>query len=371
MFSFEIVPQVSLYDSVAAFSQALELGEKDLIITNQFIFDPFIKPLDLPCSVIFQEQYGSGEPTDVMIDQVKAVADQKAYDRVIAIGGGTVIDIGKVLVLDGQWTTADLFERKAPIQKTRKLIVVPTTCGTGSEVTSITIVGMTQKKTKLGLNARELYPDMAVLIPDMLHTLPYKFFATSSIDALIHAVESYVSPKANPYNELFGVKAMELIIAGYKKIRSQGQSAWIQDAKEYLLASNFAGIAFNNAGVGAVHAMSYPLGGEYHIAHGEANHLMFTEVFKTYHSKKPDGRIRKLEEILAYYLECDINNVWQEMETLLDAVLHKKALREYGIEAEILPAIAVGVIETQQRLLANNYVELTAEEMTEIYQRLH
>ena len=371
MFNFEIVPKISLFDSFASLAQTLTLGETDLIITNQWIHDPFIKPLGLTCPVIFQEQFGHGEPTDLMIDQIKAVADRQAYNRVVAVGGGTVIDIAKILVLDGQWSTADLFERKVPIVKSRQLVVVPTTCGTGSEVTSITIVGMTQKKTKLGLNTRELYADIAALIPAMLETLPYKFFATSSIDALIHAIESYVSPKANPFSRLFGEKAIQMILAGYQKIRSEGQQVWLNDATDYLIASNYAGIAFNNAGVAAVHALSYPLGGEYHIAHGEANHLMFTEVFKAYHAKKPIGSINVLESILAKQLGCGESEVWDEMEHLLDAVLHKKALREYGIPEESLPDIAAGVMKTQQRLLGNNYADLTVEDMTRIYQNLY
>jgi len=306
-----------------------------------------------------------------MIDAIKAVADPQCAARIIAVGGGTVIDIAKVLVLDGQWTTADLFERKVPIRKVRPLLIVPTTCGTGSEVTSITIVGMTQKKTKLGLNVRELYADEAVLIPAMLSTLPYKVFATSSIDALIHAIESYVSPKANPFTKTLGRQAMGMILAGYKRIRSEGQNVWSQDAADYLIASNYAGIAFNNAGVAAVHAMSYPLGGEYHIAHGEANHLMFTEVFKTYHAKQPVGRINELEAVLAGMLGCSEGDVWNEMESLLDSVLHKKQLREYGILADVLPEIAAGVLEKQQRLLVNNYVPLTVEDMIRIYQNLY
>lgn len=371
MFSFEIVPKISQYDTFAAFAEGHALSAQDLIITNQWIYDPFIKPLGLPCAVIFQEQYGQGEPTDLMIDAVKAEADRKAAARIIAVGGGTVIDIAKVLVLDGQWTTADLFERKVPIRKARPLLIVPTTCGTGSEVTSITIVGMTQKKTKLGLNVRELYADEAALIPAMLSTLPYKVFATSSIDALIHAVESYVSPKANPFSKTLGRQAMEMILRGYLRIQREGQDVWKQDAADYLIASNLAGIAFNNAGVAAVHAMSYPLGGTYHIAHGEANHLMFTEVFKTYHAKQPVGRINELEALISGIIGCGEAEVWDAMETLLDAVLHKKPLREYHISDQDLPAIADGVIAQQQRLLVNNYVPLTAAEMVEIYQRLY
>lgn len=371
MFSFEIVPKVCQYDDFTSFAESHALSAQDLIITNQWIHDPFIKPLDLPCAVIFQEQFGQGEPSDLMIDAIKAAASRQPHDRIIAVGGGTVIDIAKVLVLDGTWTTADLFDRKVPIRKARPLLIVPTTCGTGSEMTSITIAEMTQKKTKLGLNTRELYADEAALIPGMLATLPYRFFATSSIDALIHAVESYVSPKANPFSKTLGRQAMEMILKGYQRIQREGQGVWQADAADYLIASNYAGIAFNNAGVAAVHAMSYPLGGTYHIAHGEANHLMFTEVFKTYHAKQPVGRINELESMLAGILGCPEARVWDELESLLDAVLHKKRLREYHIDDKDFPAIADGVIAQQQRLLVNNYVPLTAEDMLKIYQSLY
>ncbi len=111
----------------------------------------------------------------------------------------------------------------------------------------------------MGLGTDELFADHAVLIPELVKGLPYRFFVASSIDALIHAIESYVSPKANPYTEVFSVKAMELILKGYMQIIEKGEEYRKEIIEEFVIGSNYAGIAFGNTGVGAVHALSYPL----------------------------------------------------------------------------------------------------------------
>ncbi|MCQ4720652.1 iron-containing alcohol dehydrogenase, partial [Flavonifractor plautii] len=108
-----------------------------------------------------------------------------------------------------------------------------------------------------------MYADHAVLIPELLEGLPFSVFATSSIDAQVHAVESSLSPKATPYTKLFGYKAIEMIIMGYQRIATEGREALLSLLEDFLVASNFAGIAFGTAGCAAVHALSYPLGGKY------------------------------------------------------------------------------------------------------------
>ena len=116
-----------------------------------------------------------------------------------------------------------------------------------------------------------MYAESAVLIPELLEGLPFGVFATSSIDALVHAVESSLSPKATAYTKLFGYKAIEMIIKGYQKVVKEGKEVLPGLMSDFLIASNYAGIAFGTAGCAAVHATSYPLGGKYHVAHGESN----------------------------------------------------------------------------------------------------
>ena len=370
MSSFLVKPEVRNYPTFAEFAANEQLTANDLIITNEFIYDPFMKPTGVPCRTLFQEKYGAGEPTDQMIDAIRKDIPADV-ERIIAVGGGTVIDIAKVLTFGGDWEAEDLFMGRVTPEKIRHLIVIPTTCGTGSEVTNVTVCALTRLGTKKGLALDLMYADAAVLIPEMVATLPYKFFATSSIDALIHATESFLSPKANAHTRTFSEKAIAMIVAGYKHIEANGADSWKEKAADFLIASNFAGIAFGNAGCAAVHAMSYPLGGKYHIPHGESNQLMFAEVMRKYAEKKPVGDLNELEAIYAAALGVPADKALEELYRLLDVVYKRKGLHEYGMTHEEFPEFTKSVIEGQQRLLKNNYVELTFEDMVDIYEKCY
>lgn len=366
MYDFALPTRIKGYETFAAFVNGEQLSKDDLILTNEFIFEPFIKLCDVPCAVLFQEKYGAGEPTDEMIDAIRAdIPDE--ITRVIAVGGGTVIDIAKVLTFTGDWKTEDIFMGRVIPQKSRHLTVIPTTCGTGSEVTNVTICELKAQHTKKGLALNTMYADQAVLIPEMVRTLPYKFFATSSIDALIHAVESYLSPKAIAHSEAFSEKAIEKIIAAYLYVAEHGSDAWKDKAEDFLIASNFAGIAFGYAGCAAVHALSYPLGGKYHIPHGEANQLMFAEVMRSYAKKKPVGKLNQLETLFGRVLGVAPESALVRLYELMETILPRKPLRMYGMTMEEFPVFADSVIEGQQRLLKNNYTPLSREDMIEIY----
>ncbi len=367
---FKLRPTIGRFYSFGDFAKEYALGERDLVITNEFIWAPYMKDLNLKCHFIFQEKYGAGEPSDkmmnAMLDEVKKVQ----YDRVIAVGGGTVIDCSKIFVLGGVDDVVKAFERSIPIKKAKQLVIVPTTCGTGSEVTNISIAEIISKNTKMGLVDDEILADSAVMIPELLTGLPFKFYVYSSIDALIHATESFVSPKANVYTQIFSRSAMSTIIDVFKGIAREGEEYRKQRFEDMLVASNIAGIAFGNAGVGAVHALSYPLGGTYHVPHGEANYQFFTKVFETYKSKKPKGSIEEAEALLAKDLGCDVKKVYVELDNLLGQLCKKNQLRTYGMKEADIDGFTDTVLRTQQRLLANNYVELTREEIRGIYQQL-
>ena len=138
--------------------------------------------------------------------------------RIIAIGGGSVMDCAKLFVCDGDDCEEDMFLQKCEYKKTRQLNTIHTPCGSGSEVSRISICELTSLHTKLGLAIDELYPDQAILIPQLLSKLPFFYFVTSAIDALIHASESFLSPKSNPYTELFSKEAIHLLIHGFQNI---------------------------------------------------------------------------------------------------------------------------------------------------------
>lgn len=363
--------QISYYDTCAEFASEFNLGSDDLILTNEYIYTPYFGNLGLNVHTIFQEAYGAGEPTDIMVDAILDEAAKTDCKRIIAIGGGTVIDIAKVLAVSAGDPLDSLYAAPDKIEKKRELIILPTTCGTGSEVTNISIINRTRLGTKVGLVSPHMYADEAVLVPELLNTLPFAVFATSSIDALVHAVESSLSPKATPYTKLFGYKAIEMIIKGYQKIAAEGKDARLPLMKDFLIASNYAGIAFGTAGCAAVHATSYPLGGTYHVAHGESNYAMFTGVLKNYMEIRQDGEIAVMNQFLSQLLVCSEDLVYEKLDELLGTILPKKALHEYGVKQEELAVFTKSVMEQQGRLMANNFVPLDADRVLKIYQELY
>ena len=369
MKQFMLKPSIYKYDTAKAFAEEFKIGEGDLVITNEYIYQPFFGEMNLKCDVIYQEKYGAGEPTDEMAEAMYKDI-QGEHKRVIAIGGGTVIDISKLFALKNVSPVDDLYDGLLPIEKDKELVLVPTTCGTGSEVTNIAILALLGKGTKKGLAVDEMYADSAVLVPELLSGLPFRFFATSSIDALIHAVESSLSPKGNEMTRMFGYKAIEMILTGDKKIAAEGPDARIPLLDDFLTASNYAGIAFGNAGCAAVHALSYPLGAKYHVAHGESNYAMFTGVMNNYMELKSDGEIARLNTFIADILGCDVKEVYPELEKLLNNLLPKKALHEYGVTEAELEEFTDSVLENQGRLMANNFVKLDRDRVLKIYREV-
>lgn len=367
---FSLKTRLSRFDSFADFAREFQLSERDLVITHAFLHGPFMKALDLRCHVVMQEQYGTGEPSDVMMNRILAEVKNLSFDRVVAVGGGTVIDIAKLFVLQNLENVVDAFERSIPIVKAKQLVIVPTTCGTGSEVTNLSIAEITSKGTKMGLADDAILADEAVIIPELLKGLPFPFYVYSAIDAFIHAVESYVSPKSNPYTRLYCKAAIELILDVFGRIVEEGPDYRFDRLEDMLMASNFAGIAFGNTGVGAVHALSYPLGGTYHVPHGEANYQFFTAVFKRYQAKQPEGRIQDLNALLASLLHAEASTVYDRLDLLFGQLLTKKPLSSYGMKSAEIESFADTVIQKQGRLLANNYVALSRDEIRDIYQSL-
>ena len=374
MQALKLVPTIHYFDTFKDFNDEFKLGKGDILVTNEWMYKPYVEGLGIDMPVIFQEKYGAGEPTDEMMDAMKAEMDQYDYDRIIAFGGGTIVDCCKVLACEIPDKVADLYTDKYPCKKIKKLIAVPTTCGTGSEVTNVAVAAIPSLNLKKGIATPDTFADEAVLIPESLQGLPDKVFATSSVDALIHAVESFLSPKASPFTEILSKEAIALIMGGYKKIVERGGNTAENRKdllKDFCLAATYAGMAFGNAGCAAVHALSYAHGGAFHIPHGEANFICFTEVFKMYMRKQPVGNIQEANKIFCDVLGCDESVVYEELDAFLGKILEKKPLREYGMTEDQVGPFAKSTIDNQQRLLANNYVELSEDEIAEIFQNLY
>lgn len=368
---FCVMPEIVQMASCKEFVEAFQLGAGDLILTSEHIYEAYFRDLLTGGNIIFIRNYGQGEPSDEMAEAIYQDIKDERFQRVVAIGGGTVLDVAKLFALKMVSPVADLFTGKLPVCKGKQLLLVPTTCGTGSEVTDISILELKSLSTKMGLANPALYADTAVLIPELLEQLPFRVFATSSMDALIHAVESFLSPKATAFSDMFSVKAIEIILGGYKRIQQDGEHARQALLSDFLLAATCAGIAFGNAGCAAVHAMSYPLGALYHVPHGEANYAVFTGVFQMYLKLNPEGKIQQLNQQFSRLLSCSLDDVSSQLENLLSCIVQKKSLHEYGMKETEIDAFAQNVLKNQRRLLANNYVPFTADEIRTIYQNLY
>ena len=371
MKQFKIIPTITLIEHFSEFCDIYKINSRDLLIISEHTYNKYLSGVNPEAHTIFLRNYGKGEPTDLMVEAICNDIKDIEYDRVIAIGGGTILDVAKLFVLDTIQPVCDLFQHKLPFNKSRELILVPTTCGTGSEVTNISILELTSLSTKKGLAIDELYADYAVLITDFLHDLPYKYFSTSAIDAFIHGIESYMSPKATPMSEMYSLKAMSLLLAGFKIIAEKGKDARFDHLANFLQASTYAGIAFGNAGCAAVHALSYPLGAAYHVPHGESNYLMLNAVFLEYKRIDPHGKLKELSLYLSEILECRSDDALKELDLLLGKILPKKPLKHYGMTREDISLFSASVMKNQGRLMANNYAKLEHEDVYRIYKSLY
>ena len=370
-----IAPTIYKCADFGMFAEEFKLNERDCVLTNEFIYKPFMEQYNLPCNFVFQEKFvGAGEPSEKMIEIMYETIPYDSYDRVIAIGGGAIMDLCKLLGCKRPKSVHEMYFKREPFIHEKEVIAIPTTCGTGSEVTNISVAIVKDEKdgvltggeTKLGLVSDDMIPNKVCLIPDMLKTLPYKPFASSAIDALIHATESFLSPSRKTMtSELFSVKAMEMILEGFRRIALEGPDARMDYLGEFVHASLFAGIAFLKAGCATVHGMSFPLGGTYHVPHGESNYALFGKILEIYDEMNPNGEIMRFKEMIARITGCEVDNAIPYLNELLEKVLHLKPLREYGFKEEDIKAFAESVEANQQRLITNSYIQPWTKELSE------
>lgn len=213
------------------------------------------------------------DPPEVSVIAAVDAARLAGADGIVGFGGGSSLDTAKLvsLLVRTPQTLSDIYGVGLAKGPRLPLIQVPTTAGTGSEVTPIAIL-TTPGSEKKGVVSPLLYPDLALLDSLLTLGLPPRVTAMTGIDAMVHAIESYTTRlKQNPLSEAFALKAIRLLYDNIRAVLANGQDA---DAREaMLLGSLFAGMAFANAPVAAVHALAYPLGGHYHLPHGLSNSL--------------------------------------------------------------------------------------------------
>ncbi|MGI6182117.1 MAG: 4-hydroxybutyrate dehydrogenase [Agathobaculum sp.] len=369
-----IAPTIYKFSNFGDFAEEFKLGERDVVLTNEFIYKPFMEELGLKSQFVFQEKFGAGEPSEAMIETMYEAIPYESYDRVIAVGGGAIMDLCKLLGCKRPASVHELYFKREPVVHEKEVIAIPTTCGTGSEVTNISVAIVKDEKdgkltggeTKLGLVSDDIIPNKVCLIPDLLKTLPYRPFASSAIDALIHATESFLSPhRKTTTSEMFSVKAMEMILEGFRRIGENGPDARLDYLDEYVTASLYAGVAFLKAGCATVHGMSFPLGGTYHVPHGESNYALFGKILEIYDEKNPDGEIMRFKELIARITGCEVKDAIPYLNGLLEKVLPLKPLHEYGFKEEDIKGFAESVEANQQRLITNSYITPWTKDLSE------
>lgn len=337
-----INPTIYKYDQCKTFCREFRIGKDDLIITNKKIYNSYLKYNVNEAAVLFKESYGEGEPSDKMVEAMYENIKRVSYERVIAIGGGSILDIGKVFSLRCISSIKDLYEHKCEIIKDKELVLVPTTCGTGSEINNVSILELKAEKIKIEISTDEFYADSVAIIPELLQSLPFEVFIYSSTVALIHAIESYLSPESSTYTKMFSLNSMEIIINGYKRIVVEGREKINEMLNSFLLASNYSGIAYANSGYSKIHEMSCKLSSICNMSYGVASYIVFSKMFEIYQKANRNREIGELNKFLASLLQCKEDRICKQMEGLLDSLITKKSLIEYGID-EIVNGITSNI----------------------------
>ncbi len=237
------------------------------------------------------------EPSPASAEAGARLAKRKACSLVIGIGGGSTMDTAKAaaMLALNKGRVSDYVGLDLVPNPGLPTILVPTSAGTGSEVTFTAVFTNRATKTKGGINSRFLYPTVALLDPELTLSLPPQATAQTGMDALTHAMEAYTSNKANPLSDMVAEKAITLFGQFLKKAVKNGQD--LEAREGMLLGSLLAGMALANAGVGAVHAMAYPLGALFNITHGLANAVLLPYVLEFNRVACPE-RFARMEYLL-------------------------------------------------------------------------
>ena len=312
------------------------------------------------------------DPPESIVHEAVAQAKNIGANGVVGFGGGSSMDVAKLvaLLVCSSQSLADVYGVGNATGERLPLIQVPTTAGTGSEVTPIAIV-TTGKSTKQGVVSPILLPDVALLDANLTVGLPSGVTAATGIDAMVHAIEAFTSVhKKNPYSDMLAKEALHRLSTHILAATSQGDDVLVRS--EMLYGAMLAGQAFANAPVAAVHALAYPLGGHYHISHGLSNSLVLPHVLR-FNLSSALSHYAELAPILDKSLAEELDplvkasGLISAIETLIKQVGLPTQLRELGVEEDMLPMLAKDAM-LQERLLMNNPRPMTYDDALAIYQ---
>ncbi len=310
------------------------------------------------------------DPPETMILEAVELARENKTDSVIGLGGGSSLDTAKLIAFlaNSKQCLDEVYGVGMAKGSRLPLILIPTTSGTGSEVTPIAIV-TTRDNQKMGVVAPQLLPDIAILDAELTLDLPPKITAATGIDAMVHAIEAYTNVhRKNLFSDIFALKALELLSGNIRQVVADGQN--LESRSSMLLGSMLAGQAFANSPVAAVHALAYPVGGHFHVPHGLSNSLMLPHVMR-FNSVAISDRYAELAKVI---LPGNVNGMDDEISNRLidwiNILIHEigldTKLSQVGIKKNHLKMLATDAVK-QKRLLINNPREVSYEDALAIY----
>lgn len=300
----------------------------------------------------------------------------KEVDVVLGIGGGSVLDISKLIaVLYGDsFPSLERFQSLLDGEKPESripLVLVPTTAGTGAEATPNSIIALPEKATKVGIISPVMLPDYVVLAPELTTSMPAHITASTGIDALCHLIECYTASVANPVGDNYALIGMQKFFANIEKVIDSPEDLTVR--LNLLWASYYGGASISHSGTHLVHALSYPLGGKYKIPHGLANSLLLVPVMKHVYRHCEEKLANVYRLLPAANVDLSKSEMAAALVEYLEQLVGKlglpTTLNEIGIERDQLPELAAGAMQVT-RLLNHSPVKVTEEEVLKLYQSI-
>ena len=357
-----------------------KLGQNILFITDKDLMslkltEPTLIELNKLSSKVEVFQDVEADPSLKTLMNAIEIGKKNKITGVIGFGGGSSMDVAKLTSLilgsneniEEAWGVSNAKGPRLP------LILVPTTAGTGSEVTPISIITVGEEEKK-GVSSPIILPDIAILDPELTVGLPAHTTAATGIDAMVHAIEGYASANKNnnPISKMIAVEALKLLGGSIEKAVFEGSN--IEARGNMLLGAMLAGKSFANSPVAAVHALAYPIGGTFHVSHGLSNSLVLPYVLRF---NSVDNKATKDYSELAPFLFPDIDiskgrqaickEFIDRLENLSKKLGLPQKLREVNIPKEACKKMASDAMK-QTRLLVNNPREVTENDALNIYE---
>ena len=315
-------------------------------------------------------------PPEPEVEQANAIfnaAKNAACDIVIGVGGGSAMDVAKLIavLLNNDVTLRELLNKTPIAKRGLPTLMIPTTAGTGSETTPNSIVLVPEDELKVGIVSPKLMPDCVILDPKMTLGLPPAITASTGMDALCHAIECYTSKKGNPFSEMIALKAISLISRSIRRAFNTGTD--IDARHDMLLGAMYGGMCIATSSTTAVHALAYPLGGKYRIAHGVSNAILLPFVMR-FNAVGNEDKFRDVA--VAMGLDVDPADSKAATEKFIEAIFELNRdlqipsdLKRWNITAADLETLVEGAAKVT-RLLDNNPRPMGKADIRAIYTQL-